>query len=209
MNYFPIFKIDHKNIKRFTDKEENMKTNSNLKILIIVIIAVVAIIITITGLLAHIANCEVCKAHIKNFSLWETNIIDKGHQKAMVPIININDGETAGDLRCLTLTNVIQKILDNTVMTNNDIALMAVYAEDGTILAHLKPDRIGKNMFDVDEELGYFLKEMQKAMKNRRIFSGSKYDPLLNDYIRFIVKPLQIGNLDQKLSLLVGVHRAR
>jgi hypothetical protein len=186
-----------------------MKDNSNLKILIIVIMAVMAMIITITCLLAHFAVCKLCKDKINNYLLWEVNTIGKESKKAMIPIINISNGEAAGDIRCLTVTNVIQRVLETTLKENDDIALMAVYAEDGTILAHLKPERIGKNMFDVDEELSLFLKEMQKAMKNRRIFSGTKYDPMLNNYIRFIVKPLQIGNFDQKLSLLVGIHRSR
>jgi len=186
-----------------------MKDNLSIRILIITIIAIVVILVTVSCLLAHFAICEVCKNGINDFSQWEAVKISEAPKKEMVPIINTSNGETARELRALTLTNVIQRILDNTVITNDDIALMAVYAEDGTILAHLKPDRVGKKMFEVDEELGYFMKEMQKAMKNRRIYSGFKYDPLLNEYIRFILKPLQIGNFDQKLSLLVGVHKPK
>jgi hypothetical protein len=186
-----------------------MKDNSNLKILIIIIISIVAIIITITGLIAHLAGCMVCKEQFYNFPIREVNKTYKEPTKTTLPIINTGGGETAEDLRCLTAINVIQRVLDNTVITNSDIALMAVYAEDGTILAHLKPDRIGKNMSDAEVELRYCMKEMCKAVKNRRIYSGYKYDPLLNEYIRFIVKPLQISNFDQKLSLLIGVHRPK
>ena len=186
-----------------------MKVNLNLGILIVVIIASAAIVITMSGLLAHFAVCQTCKDHINNLSLWKTNKTDKEPQKAMVPIINTSNGETAEELRCLTVTNVIQRVLENTLITNDDIALMAVYSEDGTILAHLKPERIGKNMFDADEELSHSMKEIYKAMKSKRIYSGFKFDPLLNDYIRFIVKPLQIGNFDQNLSLLIGVHNPK
>jgi len=186
-----------------------MKDNLNLKILIIVIIAVAAIVITISGLLAHIAACRVCKVRMDNLALWQLGKTDNEPQKAMFPIINISNSETAGDIRALTATNVIQRVLENTLNGNDDIALMAVYSEDGTILAHLKPERIGKNMFDVDVELNYCIKDMHKAIKNRRIYSGFKYDPLLNDYIRFIMKPLQIGNFDQKLSLLIGVYKPK
>ncbi|WP_461257216.1 hypothetical protein [Treponema sp. R80B11-R83G3] len=186
-----------------------MKDNPNLKILIIVIISIAAIVITTIFMIAHFVACELCKNSITNLSLWEVCKIDKDSTKTMVPIINTSNNETADDIRALTVTNVIQRVLDNTVMTNNDIALMAVYSEDGTILADLKPDRIGKNMLDVDEELSYFMKDMLKAMKNRRIYSGSKYDPSLNEYIRFIVKPLQIGMFDQKLSLLIGIYGSK
>jgi len=186
-----------------------MSNNLNLRILIIIILAIVVILVTVSCLLAHFAVCEMCKDSVNNFSLWEAGKISETPKEAMVPIINTSNGETAGELKCLTVTNVIQKILDNTIMTNDDIALMAVYSEDGTILAHLKPDRVGKKMFEADEELSYFMKEMQKAIKNRRIYSGFKYDPMLNEYIRFILKPLQIGNLDQKMSLLVGIHKPK
>jgi len=186
-----------------------MKDNFNLKILIIVIIAIVVILITIAGLLAHFAICDECRERFYNLPIWEINKADNDSTNTMIPVVNNNNSEAAGDLRCLTVTNVIQRVLENTLKENDDIALMAVYSEDGTILAHLKPDRIGKNMSDAEVELSYCMREMHKAMKNSRIYSGLKFDPLLNDYIRFILKPLQIGNFDQKLSLLIGVHRPK
>jgi len=186
-----------------------MKINLNLKILMIVIITVAVIGITMSILVAHISVCGMCKDRFNNLSLWNVNKTGKELKKSMVPIIYTDNGETAGDIRALSTMNVIQQVLENTVKTNDNISLMAVYSEDGTILAHLKPERIGRNMFDVDMELSYCMKEMYKAMKNRRIYSGFKYDPSINDYIRFIVKPLQIGNFDQKLLLLIGVHKPK
>jgi hypothetical protein len=121
-----------------------------------------------------------------------------------VPIINRNS-EIASAQGRLQAYNVIQQVLENTIKTNDEIALMAVYSDDGTIFAHFKPERIGKNMYDVDVELDDCMRDMFKAMKNGKIYNGLKYDPLLNDNIRFIVKPLQIGNLDHNLSLLIGI----
>lgn len=116
---------------------------------------------------------------------------------------------------------VIQKVLEDTLKANGEITLMAVYSDDGTILAHFKPERIGKNMFDVEEELGDSRREMYKAMKNRKIYIGQEYDPSLGENIKFIVKPLQIGNsrlqpgprdevspLAHNLSLLIGVSES-
>jgi hypothetical protein len=123
--------------------------------------------------------------------------------KITVPVIN-ND-EISGVSGYLTVNNVIQLVLENTKKTNVKIALLAVYSNDGTILAHFKPERIGKNMFDVDVELSDCMQDIFEAMKNKKIYNGQKYDPLLNDNIMFMVKPLQAGNLDNNLSLLIGV----
>jgi hypothetical protein len=122
-----------------------------------------------------------------------------------IPLINKNS-EITDSNEGLLLINVIQRVLENTIKTNDEIALMAVYLDDGTIISHFKPERIGRNMFDADVELNDYVQDMFKAMKNRKIYEGQKYDPLLNDNIMFIVKPLHIDNFDHNLSLLIGVH---
>jgi len=174
-----------------------MKIKGNLSIWIIAIIVVAAAGITILA----------CKDRIDNPTLREVNRNNKDTMKMMVPIINKN-GKIADAPECLPVNNVIQLVLENTIKTNAEIAIMAVYSDDGTILAHFKPERIGKNMFDVDVEFSDCMQEMYKAMKSRKIYNGFKYDPLLNDNIRFIVKPLEIGYFDHNLSLLIGVHES-
>ncbi|GBU27807.1 hypothetical protein R84B8_01348 [Treponema sp. R8-4-B8] len=186
-----------------------MRVYLNLKILILAIIAAAIVIITVSFLMAHFAVCGACGDNNYDLSQREASQIDKKPVKILTSFTNNSNCETAEDFRCLAVTNVIQRVLENTLKDNDDIALMAVYSEDGTILADLKPDRIGKNIFEIDEDFNHFVKEMCKAMKNRRIYSGFKFDPMLNEYIRFIVKPMQIGNFDQRLSLLIGVHKSK
>jgi hypothetical protein len=186
-----------------------MKINVNSFVLLSSIICLVIIGITVSGAMAHITNCNICNACIDNYMPQKANKNNNEPIKKIISLVNNRNSETAGDLRCLSVTNVIQRVLENTLKENADIAIMAVYAEDGTILAHLKHERIGKNMFDADEELSHCINDMYKAMKSRRIYSGYKYDPLLNEDIRFMLKPLQIGNFDQKLSLLIGVYKPK
>jgi len=183
-----------------------MNIHFKLNIWEITILAVVVTGLTLSNLIANITISKMQKGSVENPVLLKSNRYEKKQAKILSPIINKNDNETANVLKNLAIANVIQYVLEETIKANDDIALMAVYAEDGTILAHLKPERIGKNMYDVDVELGDCIKEMHKAMKHRRIYNGFKFDPLLNERIRFIVKPLQISNLKQNLSLLVGVR---
>jgi hypothetical protein len=60
-------------------------------------------------------------------------------------------------------------------------------------------------MFDVDVEFNNYTQEIFKAIGNRKTYKGFNYDPTQNEHIGFLVKPLQIGNYAQDLSLLVGV----
>jgi len=186
-----------------------MRFNIKSCILLLSIAVIVIILVSTISIITHITVCNICNGHADNYKQQKISNNDNEPTKKMISFVNNRNSETAGDLRALSVTNVIQRVLEKTLKENDDIALMAVYAEDGTILAHLKPERIGKNMFDVDDELKYCINEIYKAMKSRRIYSGSRYDPLLNEDVKFIVKPLQIGNFDQKLSVLIGVQRPK
>jgi hypothetical protein len=177
-----------------------MKIKSKLNILVIAVIDVIAVVIMVL-LILNYPNER--KDGIDNPTLRKVSLNDKDAVKMTFPIIN--NYEMANAQRRSSVSNVIQRVLEYTIKTNDEIALLAVYSDDGTILAHFKPERIGRNMFDADVELSDCMQEMFEAMENRSIYNGFKYDPLLNDNIRFIVKPLQIDNLDYHLSLLIGV----
>jgi methyl-accepting chemotaxis protein len=186
--------------KKVCGKRKNMKIKSKKIIFVIAIIDIAAVVI----LISLILNCpDECKNYIDNATLREINENNEHTAKIKVPFIN-ND-EIADVPNYLTANNVIQRVLENTKKTNVKIALMAVYSNDGTILAHFRPERIGKNVLDVDVELSDCMQDIFEAIKNRKIYEGQKYDPLLNDNVMFIVKPLQIGNLNNNLSLLIGV----
>jgi len=130
---------------------------------------------------------------------------DKYIIRVMIPIINCNNNEVVGALGCLLIVDVIQKALENIIKTNDEIALMAVYSNDGTILAHFKPERIGRNMLDADVEFGDSRRGIFEAIRNGEVYNGQEYDPVLNDNIRFVLKPIKMGASDLNLTALVGV----
>jgi methyl-accepting chemotaxis protein len=159
----------------------------------------------IDNVMEHITGPNAHKDNVNNPMLKKINGTEKYTMKMIVPITNSNNDEVVGALGCLLDIELIQQVLENTIRTNDEIAVMAMYLDDGTILAHCRPERIGRNMLDADVEFGDCRHEMIEAMKNRNIYKGSEYDPYLDENIRFIVNPFQMGNSNQNLSLLIGV----
>ncbi|MCL1958453.1 MAG: hypothetical protein FWF68_02505 [Spirochaetes bacterium] len=157
--------------------------------------------------MAYITGPNAHKDSIDNPILRKINGNDKYIIRMMVPIIN-NNNEAVGVLGCLLVIDVIQKVLENTIKTNDEIAVMAIYSGDGTILAHLKPERIGRNMLDVDVEFGDSRREILKAIKNGEVYNGLKYDPLLDDNIRFVVNPIKMYASNFNLAVLIGVSES-
>jgi methyl-accepting chemotaxis protein len=162
----------------------------------------------INNVMAHITGPNARKDRIDNLTLQKVDGNDKYTMRMMVPITNNNNDKIVGALGCLLVINVIQQVLENTIKSNDEIAMLAVYSEGGTILAHLRPERIGRNMLDVDVELGDSRKEMFEAVRNGNIYKGLKYDSLLDDNVRFVVKPVKIGDSNFNLSVLIGVSES-
>jgi len=106
----------------------------------------------------------------------------------------------------LFLADITQQVLEETVKKNDKITFMAVYSDDGTIIAHIKPERIGKNFLDVDTEFNSCSREIFDAISSRKTYSGLSSDPLNINYMSFLVKPLDLSFFDYKLTVLVGIH---
>jgi Cft2 family RNA processing exonuclease len=171
----------------------------------ITILAILAAGGIMSTLLTYVIYPDTNKNNLDNSALQKTNKNNKYTAENMIPISNKN-GEIFDASEGLLLINVIQRVLENFMKTNSEIFFMAVYWEDGTILAHSKPERIGKNMFDVDVEFSDYMDDISEAMSNRVLYKGVKYDPLLNENIKFIVKPFNISNFDDNFTLLIGIY---
>jgi hypothetical protein len=52
------------------------------------------------------------------------------------------------------------------------------------------------------------MQDIFSAMNNRITYKGIRYDPLLHENMKFIVKPLQILNFEQNLTLLIGMNES-
>jgi methyl-accepting chemotaxis protein len=164
----------------------------------------------IDGVMDYINGPNAFKDRITEPEIRNINGENKWAMRITVPIINSQkeDAVVVGSVGCLLNIDAVQATLMNTIKENDEIDMMIMYSNNGSILAHYKPERIGKKMFDVDEELGDSRKDIFNAMNNDKIYKGSVYDPDINDTFRFVVRPIKIGNSDFKWSVLIGVSES-
>jgi len=125
-----------------------------------------------------------------------------------VPIISDSTDEVVGSVGCVLNFGVIQPILQDTIRTHEIINVAAMYSDNGTIVAHFIPERIGKKVFDVDVELGKSIPEVFRAIQDATTFKDTVYDPNLRENIGFVVKSFEIGNSDQNLAILIGASES-
>jgi methyl-accepting chemotaxis protein len=122
----------------------------------------------------------------------------------MVPIINPDTNEVVGGVGCLLDMAAIQPLLEDTINSYHEIAMMIIYSNNGFILGHFIPDRIGKMLPDVDKEYGNNIQAAYQSVLEGRPFQASTYDPTLETNIQFLLIPCQIGNSDQYWTIVVG-----
>jgi len=161
----------------------------------------------IDNVMAHINGPNKYKDLVNEPTLRTINGVDKYTIRIVVPITNnrTNNEEVVGAVGCVLSIDAIQKIVENTVRKNDEISMLIIYSNKGSIIAHYKSERIGQNMFDADVELGDFRNDIYKAMNNNEICKGTIYEPNLDDHIRFVAKPIQIGNSDTNWMIFIGV----
>jgi len=125
-----------------------------------------------------------------------------------VPIIHPDTEEVIGAVGCVLDAAVIQPTVAQTLRENDDIAMMVMYSNNGDILGHFIPERIGQNMLDVDLEVGKNQKTMFEAIKNGGNFNAKAYDPTLGTNVIFMLESFSIGNSNHTWSILVGATEA-
>jgi methyl-accepting chemotaxis protein len=164
----------------------------------------------IDNVMEHIYGPNKYKDLVNEPALRTINGVDKYTIRIVVPITNNKTGneEVVGAVGCILSIDAIQSIVENTLTKNDEINMLIIYSNKGSIIAHYKPERIGKNMFEVDKELGEFRDDIYKAMNNDEICEGSIYEPNLDDHIRFVAKPIQIGDSDTNWMILIGVSES-
>jgi len=144
------------------------------------------------------------KDRVDNPEPWKVNGKDTFAFKMMVPIINTRTNEVVGGLGCLLAIDVIQTTIVDILKKNEDLAVMVMYSNNGTIMGHFIPERIGKNMIDVDYEYGVYRQEAFQAIKDGKPFDLSFYDPTLKENCNFVMQPFTIGNSNISWMIIIG-----
>ena len=122
----------------------------------------------------------------------------------MVPIINPRTNEIVGGVGAYIDISEIQARLTETIRTNDIIASMAFYADNGFILGSLVPERIGRNMRDVETIYGDNLNDAFQAVQRGEPRQYSGYSDVLGTQVQIQLTPFQIGNSDKTWTIMVA-----
>jgi methyl-accepting chemotaxis protein len=124
--------------------------------------------------------------------------------KMMVPITNPRTGEIVGGVGCVLPLDVIQPILESVIKSHEEIIIMVIYANNGQILSHVFPERVGKMIYDVDLEFGAHIDRAVNALREGKRFEGEVYDTTFKTNVFLNMEPFRIGNSDMTWSVLIG-----
>ena len=139
---------------------------------------------------------------------WKINGKDTFAMRIQVPVIHPRTNEVIGTVGCLLDAADIQPTILHTLKENDDIAMMVMYSSNGYILGHFIPDRIGKNMLDVDVELGADRHTVFESIQKGETFYGNAYDPTLDANVILLLHSFSIGSSDQTWSILIGASES-
>jgi len=128
--------------------------------------------------------------------------------RMVTPIFNIGNNQVVGAVGMLMDVEMMQPIVAQTIKANDEIAAMAIYSNDGTILAHAYPDRIGKKLKEVDSVYGDYMESAVKAVASGEIYHCSSYSAVMDVTLEIFIAPFKIGNSDTTWSVMVAATDA-
>jgi len=124
--------------------------------------------------------------------------------RLMVPIANIRTGEITGVVGCQLNIDLIQPRLEKTIDDYEEVSLMAVYTNNGFILGHYLPDRIGKQMVEADKHFGKYTKEVEDVFLKAEEFECFSFSNYLNANAQMAIAPVHLGNSKTTWSVMIG-----
>jgi methyl-accepting chemotaxis protein len=123
--------------------------------------------------------------------------------RMMVPVINPRTGEVVAGVGCLLIIDALQVLIENTIKNNDNIAAMVIYANNGTIIGHLVPERVGKTLIDAETIFGPYIQEADMAVQNGKEFQRRTYSHVLDSDVEIVMIPLEIGNSNYTWSIMI------
>jgi len=122
----------------------------------------------------------------------------------MVPVINPRTNETVGGVGgYIDITNM-QVALEETIKSNPIIAAMSIYDNTGFILSSYVPDRVGKNLRDVDAIYGDHINEAFQAVQKGESANFDSYSDVLKSNVSIDLTPFVVGNSDVTWIVMIA-----
>ena len=124
--------------------------------------------------------------------------------RLMVPIVDHKTNTVVGGVGCLLVTSLMQPVVAETINSHDEITVMAIYASNGMVLAHLFPERIGKKMIEVDTFLGDHLNDANRAIQEGKDFSCTAYSEVLGTNLVVDISSFRLGTSDKTWAILIA-----
>lgn len=91
-----------------------------------------------------------------------------------------------------------------------DVGLSAVFANNGIIVAHPDPSRIGKQMRDTENDMtGSFLGRFADAINKGELFAFSNYSTVMKSDIYIVTTPMKVGASPSAWGFAIAVPMNR
>jgi len=124
--------------------------------------------------------------------------------RLVVPIINKRLNEVVGAVGCQLDIEIIQPRIEKTIEEFDEVAVMSIYTNTGFVMASYRPERIGKNMVDVEIQFGNHINEATAAVKNNKDYECFSYAPTLKQNVQIAIANIPIGSSPTTWSVMVG-----
>ncbi|MFP3040400.1 methyl-accepting chemotaxis protein [Treponema primitia] len=139
----------------------------------------------------------------------EPQLVDGKHAyifNISVPVIAHGTNEVVGVVGINVNIDGLQDYVENILKNNNEIDVMSVYSKNGTVLASIVPERVGKDMHEADAAL--YTKEIDTAyevIQNGKITHLREYSPVLKINLRMVLHPIAIGTSANPWTIMMSV----
>ncbi len=121
-----------------------------------------------------------------------------------VPIFRKGTQEVIGRIGALMQIGAVQTVVEDTIRTYGQIAAMSVYTNNGFILGSYVPERVGRNLTEVDTIYGNDIQRAAAAVKAGEVFESSSYAPTLRTNVEIVTQPVQIGGSDTRWTVMIA-----
>jgi methyl-accepting chemotaxis protein len=155
--------------------------------------------------MTHLTGPNARRVRVEDPILREINGRDTYLLRIAVPIICTQTNEVVGGIGCLLTIDLIQPTVAESIRDHHEITAMAIYTSTGFILAHFKPEYIGRNIADVDANVyGQMLNEVNRAVIEGRNFAISGFAPVFDSNIEMVVSSFEIGDSGKTWSVMIA-----
>ena len=130
--------------------------------------------------------------------------VDEHLLRLMVPIINPRTNEVVGSVGLLMTIGMIQQKLEEIVRDYNKVSEMAIYSGNGIVLASIDPERIGKNLLDVETIYGDQIEAVNQLVLDGLNKPCSSYRPLQGNKMEIVLASFPIGTSDKTWTVMIA-----